>query len=265
MNRTKSVKRVLCIVLAVLLLLVVGIYAAFRIYTRNYYAADTETIKEIAENVGESVDVYTDNSGTVFLPVSDQARAVIVFYPGGKVEYIAYSGLMYELADMGYICVIPQMKGNLAFLNIDAIDDIRKKYADEMDRVSSLDWYLAGHSLGGVAAAEYLSDEARHEKGDLVAGFKGLILCASYPSDSLADTKLRLLSIIASNDGVLNMDRYESGKSLWPGDSTERVIEGGIHSYFGSYGIQKGDGTPHITNIQQLEMTAQIIHEWISQ
>jgi alpha-beta hydrolase superfamily lysophospholipase len=160
---------------------------------------------------------------------------------------------------------MPTVRGNPAILNDDAIDDIRKKYADEMTMVDALDWYLAGHSLGGVAAADYLADRARHEEKDLVAGFKGLILCASYPADSLADTNLRLLSILGSNDGVINKDKYEEAKALWPENSTERVIEGGIHSYFGSYGIQEGDGEPQITNLQQLDMTARIIHEWISQ
>ncbi len=260
-----SIRRTLCIVLIILAVTAGALYAAFRIYTSNYYKADYETIDEIAEYVGSNVSAYTDETGTVFVPADFDVRAVVIFYPGGKVEYSAYSSLMYELTDMGYICVIPKMKANLAFLDIDAIDDIRKRYADEMNLVSNLDWYLAGHSLGGVAAAKYLSDKARHQQGDLVAGFRGLILLASYPSSSLADTNLRFLSILGSNDGVINMANYEESRTNWPSDSTEQIIEGGIHSYFGSYGIQEGDGVPEITNQQQLDITAEIIDQWISQ
>jgi hypothetical protein len=260
----KKVKRIIGIVLLVLVLIMVAAFVAFRIYTSSYYAADTETIEKIKAGVGDSVASYTDESGVVFLPESGAPKAVVVFYPGGKVEYSAYSGLMYELANMGYVCVIPRMKWNLAFFSIGAIDDIRQKYADEMHLVENLDWYLAGHSLGGVAAAEYLAGKADNDLGDLVAGFKGLILCASYPADSLAETNLRLLSILGSNDGVINIENYEESRTNWPQDSTEYVIDGGIHSYFGSYGIQEGDGEPAITNYEQLDTTAEVIDKWIS-
>ena len=61
----------------------------------------------------------------------------------------------------------------------------------------------------------------------------------------------------------MNLKRYEESRKFWPADSTEKVIDGGIHSFFGCYGIQKGDGEPGITNMQQLETTAAMIDEWI--
>ncbi len=265
MNKDSSATRALRIVLILLLTTIIFVFVGFKLYTGKYYKADEEMIAGIAEEVGDSVSSYTSDSGTVFLPKKLAAKAVVVFYPGGKVEYTAYSGLMYELSDKGYICIIPRMTGNLAFLNIDAIDDLRKSYAEDVAIVNDLDWYLAGHSLGGVAACSYLADKAKNEEGDLVAGFKGIILCASYPASSLADTKLRLISIRGSDDGVLNMENYEESRGNWPANSVENVIQGGIHSYFGCYGIQEGDGTPAITNREQLDMTADIIDEWISQ
>ena len=82
--------------------------------------------------------------------------------------------------------------------------------------------------------------------------------------DSLAGTDMRLLSILGSNDTVVNMKNYEDSKKNWPADATEYVIQGGIHSYFGNYGIQKGDGEPEITADQQLDETAEVIDEWIA-
>jgi hypothetical protein len=58
------------------------------------------------------------------------------------------------------------------------------------------------------------------------------------------------LSLLGENDEVLNKDKYESNKKNLP-NLTEYTIKGGIHSYFGDYGIQKGDGTPTITNDEQ--------------
>ena len=48
-------------------------------------------------------------------------------------------------------------------------------------------------------------------------------------------------------------------RPLRPDDTVEVVIRGGCHSYFGSYGLQDGDGTPKITNAQQISQTADAI------
>lgn len=37
------------------------------------------------------------------------------------------------------------------------------------------------------------------------------------------------------------------------------MIAGGCHAYFGMYGAQKKDGTPLISNIEQIEQAAQSI------
>jgi len=43
------------------------------------------------------------------------------------------------------------------------------------------------------------------------------------------------------------------------------VIDGGCHAYFGVYGHQDGDGTPTISNQQQIELTAQQLADWIAE
>ncbi|WP_158589532.1 alpha/beta hydrolase [Butyrivibrio sp. CB08] len=260
MDKKKKIKRIILILALLLVVSLVAAFVGFKIYTSNYYAADEKEIEEVRDLVGDKAISFTDETGTVFIPSGQDTRAVIIFYPGGKVEFSAYSSLMYELAAKGYVCVIPKMPDNLAFLGVDVIDDIRRKYAEEMTIVGDVDWYLAGHSLGGVAAGRYLAENAGNANG----GFKGLILCASYPADDLSGTNLRMLSIRGSNDGVLKADKYEESRGFWPSNSTEKVIDGGIHSYFGSYGIQAGDGTPTISNQEQIEITASLIDEWIS-
>ena len=44
-----------------------------------------------------------------------------------------------------------------------------------------------------------------------------------------------------------------------PDDYAELVIEGGNHAQFGDYGAQDGDGTPTITNEEQITRTADAI------
>lgn len=43
------------------------------------------------------------------------------------------------------------------------------------------------------------------------------------------------------------------------------MIDGGCHSYFGSYGNQDGDGSPTISNKEQINQTASIICKFIRQ
>ena len=247
----KIAKWVVLAIIAVIIVAAIG----FKIYTQGYYKADMETITAIETRLEASVNSYSDENGTVFLPEASVPRAVIVFYPGGKVEYKAYSGLMYEIASRGYICILPRMPENLAFLRINAVEKITAKYASDVDSVKNLDWYIAGHSLGGVAASLYLEDKTDE--------YAGIILCASYPNADFSDKDIRLLSIYGAEDGVIKADAYENSKAYWPKDSEEYIIEGGIHSYFGCYGIQNGDGTPKISNTEQIAETADMIAAWI--
>ena len=253
----KKFNQIMLWLLGVLLVLAMVLTVAFKLYTSNYYKADVDSIASIEAEVGENVQVYSDDDLLVFIPSRTEVKAIIAFYPGGKVEYKAYSGLMYELANRGFLCLLPRMPENLAFLETNSVDIIKEQYPAQVKFSEGLDWYLAGHSLGGVAAAEYLGKQS-----DGV--YKGIIMCASYPSTDFSTRDLRLLSIYGSEDGVLKMRNYENSKRFWPEDSTEYVIEGGIHSYFGNYGIQSGDGEPSITNVEQIKIAADVISDFIS-
>lgn len=252
--KKKKVRIVVIAILSVFFILIAAA-VAFKLYAGNYYKADETIVEEFRAKTEESVHTYKEKDGMLFMPVDQELKAVIVFYPGGKVEYTAYSGLMYELASRGFICVLPRMPENLAFLRINAVDILTEKYPTYTDTVSSLDWYIAGHSLGGVAASTYLVDN--------IDKYVGMILCASYTPSDFSGSDLRLLSIYGSEDKVLSIENYEANKVHWPADAQEYVIWGGIHSYFGDYGIQKGDGEPAITNEQQIEETADVIVSFV--
>lgn len=227
----------------------------FKVYTSRYYRTDKDTVNSIVRSLESKVNTYSDDNGMVFIPRNQEYEAVIVFYPGGKVEYTAYSGLMYELASRGYVCLLPRMPDNLAFLRINAVDVFIGGYEAEVGTAKELDWYLAGHSLGGVAASLFL-EETDDE-------YDGLILCASYPNADISGSDYRFLSIIGSEDKVVNKKAYDNARTYWPEHSEEYIIEGGIHSYFGCYGIQKGDGVPAVSNQEQIAETADIIANWI--
>lgn len=250
-------KRLLGVILT--LVIVAGVAAvAFKVYVGDFYKADREIINQFEKEYGSNVQLFQNNDLMVFVPEVDSIKAILVYYPGGKVEFKAYSGLMYELADRGFLCMIPRMPENLAFLKVNAADIIKKNYPNETGSYADYPWYLAGHSLGGVAASKFLYDHL--DDGN----YAGIILCASYTTSDFSNSDIRLLSIYGSEDKVLNMENYEANKVNWPSDSEEYVIQGGIHSYFGNYGIQEGDGVPAITNEQQIIEAADVISSFCS-
>ena len=186
-----------------------------------------------------------DDDTIIFEP--DGAKKGFIFYPGGKVEYTAYIPLMQACAEQGIMCVLLEMPFNLAVFDVNAADGIQEQYPEIEE------WYIGGHSLGGSMAASYLADNAEE--------YEGLILLGSYAANDLSDTDLDVLSIYGSEDKVMNREKYDENKSNLPDEFTEIIIDGGCHAYFGMYGAQDGDGTPVITNEEQIALTVEHVVE----
>ena len=81
-------------------------------------------------------------------------------------------------------------------------------------------------------------------------------MLAAYPTDALSE--LPVLSVYGSEDGVLNLEKYQKSITLAE-NLTEYVIEGGNHAQFGNYGEQKGDGTATTTAKEQWQETVDYI------
>ena len=76
--------------------------------------------------------------------------------------------------------------------------------------------------------------------------FSALILLAAYSIEPLPED-LAVVTLYGTADTVLNWQQYESNRVNLPATAQEIAIPGGNHAQFGSYGAQKGDGTPAIT------------------
>lgn len=240
----KVKKRVLLIVLAAVL----ALFAGTGIYLADYYHADDAALTAMAP-LSDGVTVETSGTLTCFLP-ENPTGAGLIFYPGGKVQCESYAPLLRACAQKGILCVLVHMPGNLAVFDPNAADGIQEQFPQVEH------WSLGGHSLGGAMAASY----AAGHSGD----YEGLILLAAYSTKDLTDSGLSVLSVYGSEDGVLNRDSYEKYRSNLPEDCQEVVLNGGCHAYFGSYGPQKGDGTPSLTNEQQIQATASLIAAFLT-
>lgn len=235
------------ITIVVVLILIISLVGGTVYYIGDYYHAEEVAVTAIS-NPHKSITVTEENGVFSFKP--QNATKGVIFYPGGKVEAESYAPLMHTLAENGILSVLITMPGNLAVLDMNAADGICEKYPEITE------WYMAGHSLGGSMAASYISENSET--------FQGIILLASYSTADLKNKNLKVLSLYGSNDGVLNMEKYEEYKSNLPSDFKEVIIEGGCHAYFGAYGKQEGDNEPTITREKQIEITVNEILEFIN-
>ena len=220
----------------VVILLVGGIVllciAGFFIYVSIYYHADTTAWEALPSD--NDVTVTEQDGALIFAP--QEPRAGFIFYPGGKVEYQAYSPLLHTLAKEGFLCIAVKMPFNLAVFNPTAADGWQERYP-------AIQVYASQHSQQ----------------------LEGLILLAAYSAEDLSQSGLRVLSVYGSEDGVLNREKYQANLSHLPADYQELVIQGGCHAWFGSYGRQEGDGEPTISPEEQRRQTVQFIRSAISQ
>ena len=235
-------KKHLTSLLITLVLVAIILCYATEAYLRHYYhALDTA----VAATASDETVTVTNPDGDTYYFIPSDIKAGLIFYSGGKVEYTAYAPLMHKLAENGILCILPHLTGNLAILDGNAADG----YMEEYPEVEN--WYVGGHSLGGVAASRYAD---KHSDS-----LSGLILLASYSTRDLSDSGLNVISVYGSEDCILDMDQYEKARQNLPPDFREYVIDGGIHAYFGNYGEQKGDKTPSISREEQQDTTVDYI------
>lgn len=242
-GKPKWIKVVLVGVGGLLLLLSLG----FLWYVNDYYRATDDAIQAMKSD--SAVSVTVEDGATLFKPVAEEPTTGIIFYPGGKVDEKAYAPMMKRLAALGYAVFLVDMPFHLAVFDSDAAEPI----IAEQDQIE--DWYLSGHSLGGVMAAQFVAKQPED--------IDGLIFLAAYPAVDLSGTSLAVLSLYGSDDGMLDRTAYNDAKKYMPDDYQEFVIKGGNHAQFGDYGRQAGDGVAAITADEQQRVAADEIAAFI--
>lgn len=234
-------KKIVGIIIAFVLIIVI---ASTVIIQKSRYSATAEAQKQSQiATATKNYDLYTNGRKN---PTS------IIFYPGAFVASKSYSNWASQLASTGINVYVLNVPLDLAVLDPEAAGKVIDEHPDEQ-------FILAGHSLGGVMASRF----AKAHESEVA----GVIFLASYPDKkgSLKDAPFPVLSITASNDGVLNWNKYEEAKQYLPKQTTYIEIKGGNHAGFGTYGNQKGDNSATISNAVQQTKISTYIMEWITQ
>lgn len=200
-----------------------------------------------ALNALTSDELVTVQTGKwlTFAPTQTEPTTGLILYPGGRVDYRSYAPIARQIAEAGYLVLIPKMPLNLAVTAPHTASTIMQAHP-QIEH-----WAVGGHSLGGAMAARFAYDNP-----DKV---EGLALWAAYPvaSDDMSNYGLKAVSISGSQDGLATPADIDASRPLLPLTTDWVAIEGGNHAQFGAYGEQPGDGIPTVSASEQQRMIAE--------
>lgn len=221
---------------AILLILLAVLTGGFFWYVSDYYRAEDVAVSVLAQADGIAVQ---DNL-TILSP-SVPGNTAIIFYPGAKVEAVAYLPLLDQIRRTGVTCILVDMPFHMAIFDPNAAEDVIAEFPE----ISH--WYIAGHSMGGAMASQFAAGHPDQVDGLILLG---AYIYGDYPPENT-------LTIY----GSLNQSVEDKL------DYTENVveIEGGNHAQFGNYGPQKGDPPAAISAQEQQAQTVAAIEAFITQ
>jgi len=224
------------------IVVILAVLVAVGVIKSKEYAPSAEAARA-ARQATQTTRQYTYFKG-------DTNKTAVVFYPGALVAPDSYSIWAAQLAHQGHSVYLMHFPLDLAVLAGNRATAVPKSVRQ--------DYVIGGHSLGGVIASRYA---AKYQ----TKGLKGVFFLASYPDEKgrLNTSRLPVLSVTGSRDGVLNWQNYRQNRRYLPKNTRYLTIKGGNHGGFGSYGRQKGDHQATVSNASQQRQVSTALKNWL--
>ena len=163
------------IALITIISLVIILTCTFFIYVSDYYRAD-----DVAIETMQSEETLRVQDNLMILSPAAPSDTALIFYPGAKVEYIAYLPILKKITQSsGITCILVKMPFNMAIFDVNAAAKIIDQFPDIKN------WYIGGHSMGGAMASDYASNHQDQIKGLILLG--GGIYLWKLPRGRCAD------------------------------------------------------------------------------
>lgn len=228
--------------------LLVCVVVAFFIWSLNPSLADTTRLQAAKGNTGV---VYHETAESItVISSAHQGTKGVLLYPGAHVEAAAYMAPYVDFVkDSGVALIIVKPVLNLAIFDLRSPD----RFTRSLPIVKQ--WYVAGHSLGGVKACDIISSSPQ--------AYAGLVLLGSYCTNRI-DESVPVISISGSEDGLSTPAKIKKYAKNLPDQTTYVEIKGMVHAQFGDYGDQAGDGESTISQQQAWRDTKTALTKFVN-
>ena len=207
-----------------------------------FYSYQAKKVSDSYFESSSKIIVKNNNQYFLFEP-KQKFDKIFIFYPGAMVDPKAYVPLCRKISENGIKVYLIKMPWRLASKGY----EIPKQLHLFADKTKT--YILAGHSQGGKMAAQFVK-----ENPNLIQ--KLILIGTTHPRDiSLAESKIPILKIYGSNDGIADETTIFKNKSKLPSTAKLIKIEGANHGQFGYYGFQLGDDSATISREKQQSET----------
>lgn len=252
-SKTKSSNKAKWWIVIGIVGLMVFVFVGFIVYFVYSAANPLPADNAVFNGLTVRADVKFADLGSYYAIMPNSGtKAGLILYPGAFADPRAYVDRYADLAQQGVAVFVVRSPFNFALLDTARADRIMRENKP-IDK-----WYVAGHSLGGVAACEFA--KSNEEK------LSGLILLGSFCNGNAADLTIPVLSISASRDGLSTPAKITASKQQLPVDTKYIVIEGGNHTQFGMFTrTQGGDNSPNISDQQAQQQIITAISQFTTQ
>lgn len=253
MTKEKRIK-----IRTVVVLLTVFVFLFGLFYFTTYYEASDAAI-QLYNHPPEGFASAEGDHWFVLAPQEffehSQAKRAILFYPGAKVDSLAYFPTLFPLVQDGIPVIILDFPFHFAIFASQSGEEVLEQFPGIET------WTLAGHSLGSVVAGW----QALRSVQQSAYPVDSVVYLAGYgeKSHDLSGSGLHVLVVSADNDGLITPEELDEGRQYLPADTRYRSIIGANHAQFGSYGLQQGDASAAISREAQQEQTAFLMRNFI--
>ncbi|MCP4276396.1 MAG: hypothetical protein GY779_08605 [Gammaproteobacteria bacterium] len=194
---------------------------------------------------GDGFTAIKENDGSLlFTPVTSNGYGIVIMH-GALILPKSYTKSAAYFAQLGYTVYVPN---GLARMSIAIIADT----AEKINNSTIEEWFFVGHSMGGMASLEIVSNH--HIEAKAIA-----LWATSIPID-YSDIEAPILFIWGDNDGLLPEERFRHAKDNLPPSVDYVTLKGANHKNFALYTHQFFDNEATIDWMEQIdfanEMTA---------
>lgn len=206
-----------------------------------WYHIDGQPLPEAAKELeGEHQSTRElDDGSLVVTPKAPSGRGLLIFH-GALIEPRSYARTAAFFAQRGMTVFLPRGPQRLSIRGVEGAA------ARMSDFPQVKEWFLLGHSMGGMASLTLA--EARPN------GIKGIALWAAAMPRDFTKARVPVLFLWGDSDGLLPAERLVEVKSKLPSSTRYATIEGGNHRGFAMYSHQFFDRETTLDGRRQIDL-----------